>query len=104
MTTTATMRQIVAVRVALLMRSASKEKDVVSPGTLTLFDGVLDASKNSLAQTVTLSATEDQYYRYRVVEFTIPLRNMLLLPCRFPSPCGRRASAESCCCSASSCS
>ncbi|SDW83727.1 type IV pilus assembly protein PilW [Variovorax sp. YR634] len=80
MTTTATMRQIVAVRVALLMRSASKEKDVVSPGTLTLFDGVLDASKNSLAQTVTLSATEDQYYRYRVVEFTIPLRNMLLLP------------------------
>ncbi|MGJ7582997.1 PilW family protein, partial [Variovorax sp. RHLX14] len=80
MKTTATLRQIVAVRVALVMRSASREKDPVSPGTLTLFDGVLDASKNSLAQSVTLSAAEDQHYRYRVVEFTIPLRNMLLLP------------------------
>ncbi|MBT2336435.1 PilW family protein [Variovorax paradoxus] len=80
MANTATMRQIVAVRVALVMRSASKEKDTVSPATLTLFADVVDASKKSLAQPVTLSAADDQHYRYRVVEFTVPLRNMLLLP------------------------
>ncbi len=80
MQTEATMKQIVAVRVALVMRSTNKEKDIVSPASLALFDGFVDASSKSLAQTVTLSATDDQYYRYRVVECTIPLRNMLLLP------------------------
>jgi type IV pilus assembly protein PilW len=80
MQTEATMKQIVAVRVALVMRSTNKEKDIVSPASLALFDGFVDASSKSLAQTVTLSATDDQFYRYRVVEFTIPLRNMLLLP------------------------
>jgi type IV pilus assembly protein PilW len=74
------MKQIVAVRVALVMRSTNKEKDIVSPASLALFDGFVDASSKSLARTVTLSATDDQFYRYRVVEFTIPLRNMLLLP------------------------
>lgn len=79
MTKTATLRQIVAVRVALVMRSASKERDAVSAGSLTLFGDAVDASKKSLAQTVTLSS-DDQGYRYRVVDFTVPLRNMLLLP------------------------
>jgi type IV pilus assembly protein PilW len=50
----------------------------VSPATLTLFNGLVNAGGTSLAQTVTLSAT-DRQYRYRVFEFTVPLRNMLLL-------------------------
>ncbi|SEF28183.1 PilW family protein [Variovorax sp. NFACC27] len=80
MTTTATLRQIVAVRVALVMRSASKERDPVSSASLTLFGDAVDAAKKSLAQTVSLNGTDDQNYRYRVVDFTVPLRNMLLLP------------------------
>lgn len=80
MTTTATIKQIVAVRVALVMRSASKERDTVSASSLTLFADAVDASKKSLAQTVKLTGADDTYYRYRVVDFTVPLRNMLLLP------------------------
>ena len=80
MTTTATLRQIVAVRVSLVMRSASKERDPVSAASLTLFGDAVDASKKSLAQTVTLTGADDTHYRYRVVDFTVPLRNMLLLP------------------------
>lgn len=80
MTTTATIKQIVAVRVALVMRSASKERDTVSANSLTLFADAVDASKKSLAQTVKLAGADDTYYRYRVVDFTVPLRNMLLLP------------------------
>ncbi|WP_418128882.1 PilW family protein [Variovorax sp. 375MFSha3.1] len=80
MATTATIKQIVAVRIALVMRSASKERDVVSANSLSLFSDAVDASKKSLAQTVKLTGADDTYYRYRVVDFTVPLRNMLLLP------------------------
>lgn len=71
-----TLRQIVAVRVALVLRSSNYEKNVVSPATLpTLFSDLPVA----VQQTVTLNAN-DQHYRYRVIESTIPLRNMLLAP------------------------
>ncbi|MGF6348906.1 PilW family protein [Variovorax sp. W2I14] len=80
MQTPETMRKIVAVRVALVMRSANREKEAVSPTRLKLFgDDFQDAAKNPISQTVTLG-DDDQHYRHRVVEFTIPLRNMLLLP------------------------
>jgi len=80
MQTPETMRKIVAVRVALVMRSANREKEAVSPTKLKLFgDDFQDAAKNPISQTVTLG-DDDQHYRHRVVEFTIPLRNMLLLP------------------------
>jgi len=80
MQTPKTMQQIVAVRIALVMRSASQEKETVSPAQLKLFgNDFLDASRNPITQTVTLS-DDDRRYRQRVVEFTIPLRNMLLLP------------------------
>jgi type IV pilus assembly protein PilW len=69
----ANLRQIVAVRVALVMRSSELNKDKVSPGTLTLFSDLATA----LQRTVTLS-DDDQHYRYRVIDTTIPLRNMLL--------------------------
>jgi type IV pilus assembly protein PilW len=70
MTTPATIRQIVAVRVALVMRSAELNKDNVSPASLTLF--------SDLATALQRSVTLDQHYRYRVIDTTIPLRNMLL--------------------------
>ena len=81
MTTPATMRQIISVRVALVVRGEYYDKNLASPPTLTLFGGLTDAAGNplpALAQVVNLSAN-DQHYRYRVFEFTVPLRNMLLL-------------------------
>jgi type IV pilus assembly protein PilW len=85
MTTAATMRKIVSVRVALVLRGQYYEKNIVagaltpvSPPTLTVFSGLTNLGGTSLQQTINLSAT-DQQYRYRVFEFTIPLRNMLLL-------------------------
>jgi type IV pilus assembly protein PilW len=68
------------VRIALVLRSANYEKENASgelpaPATLTLFKDLA----SSLQQTVTLS-TAEQHYRHRVVESTIPLRNVLLLP------------------------
>lgn len=81
MATPATMQKIMAVRVALVLRGEYYDKNSgnpVSPATLTLFGGLTNTKGNSLAQTVTLNAT-DRQYRYRVFEFTVPLRNMLLL-------------------------
>lgn len=74
----AVMQTILAVRVALVLRGEYYDKNVVSPATLTLFSGYTNASGTSLQQTVNLSAT-DQHYRYRVFEFTVPLRDMILL-------------------------
>lgn len=70
MTQPAILRRIVAVRVALVMRSSELNKDDVSPQTLTLF--------SDLATALRRSVTLDQHYRYRVIDTTIPLRNMLL--------------------------
>jgi type IV pilus assembly protein PilW len=78
MITPGTMRQIIAVRVALVLRSEYYDKNTVSPASLTWFAGLTNGAGNSIQQTVTLSA-DDQHYRYRVFEFTVPLRNMLLL-------------------------
>jgi type IV pilus assembly protein PilW len=78
----ATMRKIVSVRVALVMRGEyyDKTKQTLATATnLTLFAGLTDTVTGaSMAQTVSLSVS-DQSYRYRVFEFTVPLRNMLLL-------------------------
>lgn len=63
----ATLRQIRAVRVAIVTRSAQYEKDPVSYGSLTMFDGGV---------TVPL-AGEAQHYRYKVLETIVPLRNAL---------------------------
>ncbi|AMM24847.1 hypothetical protein AX767_11130 [Variovorax sp. PAMC 28711] len=78
----ATIRQIVAIRVALVMRGNKYEKEVVSTTIPALFDNLTPAPDASLKRAaVTLSTSgDDQHYRYRLVEFTIPLRNVLLLP------------------------
>jgi type IV pilus assembly protein PilW len=67
--------RIVAVRVALVMRNSAPERDSVSPASLLLFSD-LDAS---LQVTHSISSS-DQAYRFRVLEFTVPLRNALMLP------------------------
>ena len=65
-------KNIRAIRVALIMRTALPEKNVVTASsTLTLFP---DLASYGLSQTRTLS-TAEQHYRYRVVESTIPVRN-----------------------------
>ncbi len=63
------LKNIRAVRVALILRTALPEKDIVTPNGLTIFPDLTD-----LTLTRSLSATE-QHFRYRVVETTIPVRN-----------------------------
>lgn len=80
MATPATARQVVAVRVALVLRSAIYEKEnangeLPSPASLTLFGDLAEP----LRQTVNFG-TEERHFRHRVVDTTIPLRNVLLLP------------------------
>jgi type IV pilus assembly protein PilW len=86
MTSPTKMREIVSVRVALVVRGEYYDLNggtaavpiPVSPPTLTIFSGLVNGGGTSLAQTINLNAT-DQQFRYRVFEFTVPLRNMLLL-------------------------
>jgi type IV pilus assembly protein PilW len=89
MTTPALMRQIVSVRVALVVRGqyydlnggTAANPNPVSPAQLTIFSGLHSGPNGTgplLAQPINLNATEQQF-RYRVFEFTIPLRNMLIL-------------------------
>jgi len=78
MKTPATMRSIVSVRVSLLLRNEYYDKGTVSPATVALFSGLTDSGGNSLQQNVALSAN-DRHYRYRLFEFTVPVRNMILL-------------------------
>lgn len=71
------LRRIVAVHVALVMRSALIEKeDVQATTTFTLY-GSLRPTGLATRQ-VSYTAAGDQRYRYRVIETTIPLRNNLL--------------------------
>ena len=80
MTTPLKMRQIVSVRIALVVRGEYYDKTPggVTPPTLTLFSALKDLNGKALDRVVNLNAS-DQQYRYRVFEFTVPIRNMLLL-------------------------
>jgi len=76
----ARLSQIVAVRVGLVMRSSLIEKEIeagvpVAPASLTLF-GDLPAANQV---TVNLNAAgENRNQRHRVIELTVPLRNILM--------------------------
>ena len=73
----ATLRTIKAIRVGLILRTALPEKVSTPPATsgpLNLFSD-LPAS----VQFSRTLATNEQNFRYRTVEMTIPLRNALLL-------------------------
>lgn len=74
-----TIKSIVALRVALVLRSSYYDKqNPASQDTLSFFQNLKDAKGNSLKQSITLSEM-DRHYRYRVFEFTVPVRNMLIL-------------------------
>lgn len=66
-------RTIMSVRVSAIVRGDTIEKNTVSPATLTMFSSLPAA----LQVERTLSASELQM-RLRVVEFTVPLRNVML--------------------------
>ncbi|MET3439534.1 type IV pilus assembly protein PilW [Variovorax paradoxus] len=70
-----TMRHIVAARVVLVMKSSLLEKEPVMTGDLAIFSDL----PTDRHRTLTI-ATDDRRYRHRVIDTTIPLRNMLLLP------------------------
>jgi type IV pilus assembly protein PilW len=82
------MKQIVSVRVALIVRGENYDLNggtAAAPNpvtlSLTFFNGLHSgplAAGPLLAQTINMVGT-DQQFRYRVFEFTVPLRNMLLL-------------------------
>ena len=78
----AIMKSIVSVRVGLVVRGEYYDKNPVSPAKLTFFNNLVDGSNNaSLQQTVdlTVGGGSLQHYRYRIFEFTVPLRNLLIL-------------------------
>ncbi len=84
MTTPTTQKLIVAVRVAIVVRGEYYDKKTVSPTSLTLFSGLVDGYGVSLAKSVNLNVTnadgtQSRNYRYRVFEFTVPLRDMIVL-------------------------
>jgi type IV pilus assembly protein PilW len=66
---TGLLKNIRAVRVALVLRASLPEKTVVTPGPLTMFS---DLSGLSITRVLTPA---EQHYRYRVLESTVPVRN-----------------------------
>ena len=66
--------QIMALRIVLLTRTQTPERDAVAPASLVLFPDLTAA----LRVTRTLSADE-RLLRWQVLDFTVPLRNTLLL-------------------------
>ncbi len=70
----ANLYRILAVRVAVVLRNATRERAAVTGGSLVLFQD-LDAA---LRHTLTIGS-DDQRFRYRVLEFTVPLRNVMLI-------------------------
>jgi type IV pilus assembly protein PilW len=69
------LRNIKAIRIALIMRTSLPEKLDVSPATLDVFEST-EATAPGTKVTINLTNAR---YRYRVVETTIPIRNALTL-------------------------
>lgn len=88
------LRQIIAIRVGMILRTSLQERSTSttasgvtaqetflkpSPATLTLFEGLEDASGTTLTYVRSVTGA-DLLYRYRPVDVTIPLRNVQLAP------------------------
>lgn len=71
--TQARLQTILAVRVGLILRSDRVEKTALSPSSIVLFSDL----PASVKYTRSLSSTE-QLQQFRGVEFTVPLRNVML--------------------------
>ncbi len=67
--------RIIALRMGVLVRNSSPERNAVSPTTMTLFSDL----GSTLQVSRTLTSTE-QLLRWRAVEVTVPLRNVMLMP------------------------
>jgi type IV pilus assembly protein PilW len=63
-------RRLLAVRVAIVTRSAQYEKDAVTAGPLRMLDDTVSMTLNA----------DDQHYRYKVLETIVPLRNAFWNP------------------------
>ena len=68
------LRQILALRVGMVLRTDRYEKENVSPETVTLFSDLPTAVH--YARTLSL---DERQLRTRAVEFTVPLRNTMLV-------------------------
>ena len=66
--------RIISLRIGLVTRSATPERDEVSPDELTLFADLPPA-----LQAVHEIDADDRRMRYRTVDFTVPLRNVMLM-------------------------
>lgn len=66
---------IVAVRIGLLVRTSVPDRDTVSPTSMSLFGDL----GTDLTYTRTFTADERRL-RWRSLDFTVPLRNVLLMP------------------------
>lgn len=88
------LRQIIAVRVGLILRTSLQERSAATTASgpmaqetfqqpttasLTLFEGLTDVNGGSLSYTRSVTGG-DALYRYRPVDITIPLRNVQLAP------------------------
>jgi len=69
----AALRSIVAVRIGLVMRSDLVERDAVNKNQLNLFASL---SPGNFTYTYNVPAGQERQ-RFRAIEFTVPLRNML---------------------------
>jgi type IV pilus assembly protein PilW len=75
--------QIKAIRVALVMRTALPEQQTsatspaVQTTTVTLFNDLLPAGGSATPITRIFNGPNEQNYRYRTIEVTIPIRNNL---------------------------
>jgi len=65
-----------ALRLAVLARNSHREKDQVSPESLTLFEDAKDDKGASISISVSVP---DRHYRYKVFDVTIPLRQMVIM-------------------------
>lgn len=76
------LQKILAIRVGLILRTNLPEKEAVTLNSLSLFSdlGAELTYTRSLKTDEQDATRQEQHYRYRTVEMTIPLRNPLLLP------------------------
>jgi len=63
------------VRVGVVVQAGQREKNLISPESLTLFNGIVDGNGNSLGRNITLS-NDERYYRWITLEKTIFLVNL----------------------------
>jgi len=67
------LQSIKAVRIGLLLRTSLQERDDVAESSMDMFSDIA-----GLKETISIAAA-DRKFRHRLIEFTVPLRNLILL-------------------------